>query len=153
MVQFWHCRPGNLNSVLHVPHTMSACWIASRFRGSSLLLLLLLVSVISLFTIFYQILFEFLDNFIFVFSVFLILIQLYVQVFYYYCTFVYYFPTSTSALVCRWILFCCSGSSIYSLAWVSGWTVTDYLFAAGWRLFKYYYQPLNLRLFTVYFTI
>ena len=28
-----------------------------------------------------------------------------------------------------------------SLAWVSGWTVTDYLFAAGWRLFKHLLLP------------
>ena len=28
-------------------------------------------------------------------------------------------------------------TSTISLAWVSGWTVTDYLFAAGWRLFKH----------------
>ena len=28
-------------------------------------------------------------------------------------------------------------ASTISLAWVSGWTVTDYLFAAGWLLFKH----------------
>ena len=28
-------------------------------------------------------------------------------------------------------------ASTISLHWVSGWTVTDYLFAAGWRLFKH----------------
>ena len=90
------------------------------------------------FICFFRQFFFWLNNFIFVFSLVLILIQLHVQIFYYYCTFVHYFPTSTSALVRIWILFCCIGSSItISLAWVSGWTVTDYLFAAGWRLFKH----------------
>ena len=28
-------------------------------------------------------------------------------------------------------------ASTISLAWVSDWTMMDYLFAAGWRLFKH----------------
>ena len=91
-----------------------------------------------LFTIFYQILFHFLDNFIFVFLEFLILIQLYDQ---YFIIIVLLFITFLQALV-HW----CADDSCFvvlgqastiSLAWVSGWTVTDYLLAAGWRLFKH----------------
>ena len=79
-----------------------------------------------------------LDNFIFAFSVFLILIQLYVQVFNY---IVLLFITFLQALV-HW----CAHESCFvvlvqaptiSLAWVSGWTVTAYLFAVGWLLFKH----------------
>ena len=46
-------------------------------------------SLFSLFTI----LFDFLDNINFVLSVFLILIQMFIQLFYYYCAFVRYFST------------------------------------------------------------
>ena len=119
MVQFWHCRAGELNSVLYVPHTMSAWGITFRFWGSIIVVVIsfryfaiydFLSNLIWFFRQFY---FYLLDNFIFVFSVFLILMQLYVQVFYYYFTFVHYIPTSTSALVCICILFCCNGPSIY----------------------------------------
>ena len=137
-MQLWHCRAGDLNSVSHVPHTMPAWGTAFRFWGSVIAPAVVVRFVISLFTIFYQILFDFLDNFIYIFSVFQILIQLYVQVFYYYCVFVHYFSTSSSALVCIWILFCCIGSSIYyQLRLGVDYTVTNYLCTVGWRLFKH----------------
>ena len=127
----------------------------SDLRAVSLLLLLLFVFVISLFTIFYQILFDFLDNLIFVFSVFLILIQLYVQVFFYYCLFI----TFLQALV-HW----CSYESCFvvlvqastiSLAWVSirPWRITCSRLVSDFSSIYYYYLPLNLGLFTVHFTI
>ena len=109
MVQLWHCSAGNLNSVLNVPHTMSACEIAFRFWGSVIAAAVVCFRY-SLFTIFYHILFDFLDNFSLVFSVFLIFIQLYVQVFYYY---VRLFIIFLQALVhSRAYESCCIGSSI-----------------------------------------
>ena len=93
------------------------------------------VFVISLFTIFYHVLFDFLNNFIFVFWVFLIFIVV-CSIFYYYCVFVYYFST---ALV-HWYAYesCFVGSSIYyQLSLGVDYTVTNYLFAAGCRRFKH----------------
>ena len=93
------------------------------------------VFVISLFTILYQILFDFLNNFIFVFSVFLIFIVV-CSIFYDYCVFVHYFST---ALV-NWYAYesCFVGSSMYyQLSLGVDYTVTDHLFAVGCRLFKH----------------
>ena len=69
MVQLWHCSAGDLNFML-MRHTL--CLLGGYPLGSEgvLVLLLLFVFVISLFTTFYQILFDFLDNFILFFSVF-----------------------------------------------------------------------------------
>ena len=66
------------------------------------------------------------------------LIQLFVQVFYYYCTFVHTFlqaPVYWCAYESCFVVLV--QASTISIAWVSGWTVTDYLFADGWRLFKH----------------
>ena len=90
MLQLLHCSAGDLNSVAHVPHAMSAGGSPSSSEAVPLQLLLF-VFVMLLFIILYTILFDFLDNFILVFIVFLIFIQWYVQVFYYYFAFVHYF--------------------------------------------------------------
>ena len=116
-----------------VPHTKSAWGIAIRFWGS-----VIAVAVVVCFH--YFTISDFLSNFIWFFrqfyfhfvSVFLILIELYVQVFYYYCAFVHYFPTSTSALVCIRILFCCIRSSIYCQLSLGVWLDRDELLICSW---------------------
>ena len=102
----------------------------------SLLLLSLFSFRYLIFRIFYQILFDFLNNFIFVFSVFLIFKELYVQ---YLIIIVCLFITFLQALA-HWYAYesCFVGSSIYyQLSLGVDQTVTNYLFAAGWRLFKH----------------
>ena len=114
------------------------------------------VFVISLFTIFYHILFNFLDNFIFVFSVFLIFIQLDVQ---YFIIIVCLFITFLQALV-HWHAYesCWTfvqASTITSLARVSirPWRITCLRLVGDFSSIYYYYRLLNLGLFTVHFTI
>ena len=114
MVQLWHCRASDLNSVLLVPCTMSALGITFRFWGS-------VIAVVVCFR--YFAIYDFLLNFIWFFRQFYyrfstisdfdtvvcssILLLLYV------CSLLFYKHYCTSALVCIWILFCFLGSSIY----------------------------------------
>ena len=63
-VQLGHCRAGDLNSVLIVPHTMSAWGIAPVLK-QCYCCCCWFVFVISLLMVFYQILFYFLDNLFF----------------------------------------------------------------------------------------
>ena len=120
MVQLWHCRAGDLNSVLHVQHTMPAWGIAFQFWGGVIAAAVVVVVQFLLFRcirFFYQISFDFLDNLIFIYSEFLIFIYLYVQ---YFIIIVHLFITFLQALV-HWHAYesCFVGSSIsISLAWV-----------------------------------
>ena len=102
-------------------------------------LLLLFVFVISLFMIFVSNFMLFFRQFYFCFfSVFLILIQLLLK---YFISTVLFCITFLQVLV-HWCAYdsrfvVLIQASTISLAWVSGWTMTDYLFSAGWRLFKH----------------
>ena len=99
--------------------------------------------------------FDFLDNFIFVFPVFLIFIVV-CSIFYYYCVVVHYFSTSTSALVCIYMnLALLVQACTISLAWVSirPWRITCLRLVGDFSSIYYYYRPLNLGLFTVHFNI
>ena len=87
------------------------------------------VFVISLFAIFYQSLFVFLHYFIFVLSVFLILIQLYSEI-KYFIIIVCLFITFLQALVHWYVYESCLPSKQDSYTY-------EFLFAAGWRVFKH----------------
>ena len=136
MVQLWHCRAGDLNSVSHVPHTMPVWGTAFRFWGG-----VIAVAVVVQFSLFRYLQF-FTHNFFFLHTI------------YYYCVFVNYFST---ALV-HWYAYesCFVGSSItISLAWVSfrPWQITCLLLVGNFSSIYFYYPLLNLGLFTVHFTI
>ena len=126
MVQLWHYRAGNLKSVLHVPHTMSACGIDFRCWVG------VIAAAVVRFR--YFAIYDFLTNFIWFFRQFNVFFQyfwfwnsVYVQVFYYYCVFVHYFSTSTGALVCTWILF------LHVCIWILGVGLdSDELLVCSW---------------------